>query len=260
MAIEEKIEGRIIKTLFGEKADRVVTFLTAGAGLGYVGKEIWKRVFGKVAEKGLDAAEKHVSKALGLDTVEEAKKTLNDEFLYRVALHGISEDTANEKRKKLNEFRADLKKSDKTKAEAYVLFVAKMLAMHAKDKKKSKKLGKGKDAPREEEVSKFYEFTYTNEFFNDLLARETFKAKIEFLEDENVFSLIPPEKKLLKSIEDAGKRIADKIAAKKKTAGTAPEVLEKNAKDWVSITSSWKTKAQQWRDAANNQNNNQGGL
>lgn len=217
MAEEKKEEKKKGGGIFGEKADRIVTFILGGAGLGYVGKQILSKLAGKLTEKGVEVAEKKIEKALGLD-IEEAKKGLDDEFLYRIALHGLNDDT---KRKQINQFKADLEETDSNKAEAFVLYVAKMLRMHEKQQKKSWKTGKGKNAPRVEEIAKLYDFTYTNDFFADLLSNDTVDAKTRFLKNEKVFSLIPPEKKIWKSVKEAGCRIADKVAAKK------PEVSEK---------------------------------
>lgn len=186
---EEK-DGRSIKRLiFGERADRYATFGMLAAALTYFGNELWKKISGRVVEKGLKMAERKAEKILGLDT-EEAKKDLSDEFLYRVALHGLSPDVKNAERKDLAKFKADLKAANPEWAEAFTLFIAQMLNKHAKDSKKTSRLGKGKNPPRVEEVSKLYDFTYTNEFLKELLSKSSFKDKLEFLKDENVFSLI----------------------------------------------------------------------
>jgi len=233
---EEKKKSGILKTLFGEGADRTATFGMLAAGAAYVGKKIWDRVSEKAIEKAVEVGEKKVAKVLGL---EEAKRGWDDEFLFRIALHGLNDDT---KRKLINQFKDELDEADSNKAEAFVLYVANMLQMHEKQQKKSWKLGKSKGAPRMEEVAKFYDFTYTNEFFDDLLAS---KEKIRFLKKEKVFSLIPSEKKFLKSVEDACSRIADKVAAKKEPLTAeikraTAEIAESQSKNLDSMAKSAK--------------------
>lgn len=225
---EERKRGGILSVLFGEGADRTTTFGMLAVAVVYMGKKIWDKVSEKAIDKAVEVGEKKVAKVLGL---EEARKGWDDEFLFRIALHGLNDE---KKRKNINLFKDELEEADHNKAEAFVLYVANMLQKHERQQKKSWRLGKNKDAPRVEEIAKLYDLTYTNEFFDDLLASD---EKIRFLKKEKVFSLIPPEKKFLKSVGDACSRIADKVTTKKEPLTAeikraTAEIAEKQSKNF----------------------------
>ncbi len=231
---EEK-KGGILKVLFGEKADRAATFGMLGVATGYVAKEIWKGVSGKVTEKGVKVVEKKIEQVLGLDT-ESAEKTIKDEECFRRVLAQRKKD-----KDKIEAIRAELKQIDPQKCRAFILYVARLLKESSyKEReinyKKDNGGGGKRKGPRDktEAEREKYDFTTVNSFLDSLLARQTMIERLHFLDEENVFSLIPPEKVLWKSVKEAGCRIADKIAASSTQATEKTrEHLGKNAADWV---------------------------
>lgn len=209
---------------FWEKTDRWVTALTAIPILGIV----LKKIFENIAEKGGDAIEKKIKKTLGINTDEAAKST-EDEILYNAALNAITD--ASEKAE-LNDFELALRKIAPKKAEAYILYVAKIVKAFEKERIISKSgAKKGPTDPKETTVIRDITdgVAQAKPFLHDVFTRTgptpkgKLTARVAFLQGKGVFLLIPAEKVPVPAIEAA-----------KKVARAAGEVAKKTGESIVS--------------------------
>lgn len=232
---EEKKEKKKGGGIFGEK---FITFLLGGAGLGYLGKGIVTKLLGKLTEKGVDVAEKKLEKIfLGKD-ITEAKKSREDEKFWEIVLSQRSD------KKEIRKFRSDLRTASPDKSDALVLHVANLITGFRREvrettyKKKdwsNNKDKKGKGQDRVEEKYDKFDYATVNSFLDSLINDHTeFSDRVRFLEGEEVFSLIPKEKKFVKAVKDAGCRLFDKIATSSvQTTEKTHDNLGKNSEDWT---------------------------
>ncbi|EKE25485.1 MAG: hypothetical protein ACD_5C00141G0001 [uncultured bacterium] len=156
-------------------------------------KQLAGKITGKVAEK----VQKRVEKALGIDT-EQAGKDISDEIFYSMAVAELSDDQADE----VDAFEARLRRADKEKAEALVLFVATIVTKFQKEVKKTTNNKKGESGPSRSES--YMDFAKGLEYGKKILLAllrvtgstpdETFNKRVIFLEGKNVFSLIKAKK------------------------------------------------------------------
>ena len=179
-----------VKLGFWEKADRWLTGLMTIPILGIVIKSF--------IEKGKEITEKKIKKTLGMDT-DAAAKDPEDEILYECAAKelGVSEKI------EVEDFEIQLRSEDPKKAEAFVLWVAKIIKAFEKERKETINPPKGSSDPRKEtihrDISEGVQLGCS--FIRSMLSRtggtpeETFKKRIAFLQGKNVFSLIPKAKK-----------------------------------------------------------------
>lgn len=174
-----------------EKIDRWVTALTAIPVLGI----ILKTAFQKLSEKGAEKLTKKLETILGFDTTA-ASKSVADEIVYAAALYSSEAKLTPDERAKIDNFEVYLRDQDPKKAEAYVLFVAHIVQQLKRETKKSQNPKKGETGPREETSFTDYEkgFALAEEFFKELLKRDSDDEKIKFLQGKNVFSLISEKK------------------------------------------------------------------
>lgn len=235
---------------FWEKVDRWVTAATAIPVFGIV----LKKLFESVAEKGADKLQKKIEKALG--TLSEAKKDVTDEVLYNVAAYSLSEAEADE----LDSFEIRLRLENKEQAEAFVLYIAKIIQMFERETTKATNPKKGESGPRVEQKYKKLEegIERAQKILKALLKKTgaddnaTFKARVAYLEGKNVFSLIQAKKepsKILAVAKEFGNKTADKA---KSTGGKIVDNQKTNFSDLSNFASSANATAKQrLQDAIN---------
>jgi len=191
MADEKKHGG----ASFIEKIDRWVTALTAIPVLGI----IVKKVFEKISEKGVEKIGKRVEKILGFD-LEGAKRDVSDEIIYGVAVNALNNEV---KEMQVDAFEERLRREDAKKAEAFILFVAKIVMRFEREIRETVNPPKGSTDPKIEQSYKSLAegIEYAKKFLESLLKNvgsdedETFSKRVAFLQGKNVFSLISPDKK-----------------------------------------------------------------
>lgn len=165
-----------------------------------------KEIISKLSEKGAENLTKRLAKVLGMGT-EGAKRSVTDEILYAMALYSREAGLTTDEIKTLDEFEIKLRSTCKNpdddkdyegclKAEAYVLYVANILDQLKKEIKEINTPKKGASGPKTEATHQDYTkgFDQAGRFFKELLKREDFEKKVEFLKGKNVFSLISKKK------------------------------------------------------------------
>lgn len=150
----------------------------------------------RAGEKGVITLKKRVEEILGLN-LEDAKKDVGDEILYGVAVSTLKED----EQKEIDCFERKLraKPEDKEKAEAFVLYIAKIVKTFEREITVP---NKGKGDPKIDQTYKKLEegLGHARNFMRALLRNschqedDTFKSRVDFLEGKNVFSLIKVKK------------------------------------------------------------------
>ncbi len=181
-------------TTFAEKLDRWITALTAIPVFGI----IIKKVFDKIGEKGAEKIHERVEKILGFD-LEKAKKDVSDEIIYGIVVNALNDMT---KEDEMDALEARLRREDKEKAEALVLYVAKMVMRFERDIKETVNPPKGSSDPKIEQAYKSIQegIGHAKNFLESLLrktgadAEETFQVRVAFLQGKNVFSLVKEKK------------------------------------------------------------------
>jgi len=179
-----------------EKMDRWATTFATITAIPVFGVII-KMVFDKITEKGVKKLHERIEKILGFD-VEDAKKDVTDEILYGVAVAALDEPEQDE----VDAFEESLRNKDAKKAEAFVLYIAKIIKTFEREDKKVVKPKKGENGPSIEQVYKNIEdgIGHAKKFLRILLRKTdvdknaTFDARVKFLQGKNVFSLIKEEK------------------------------------------------------------------
>jgi len=208
-----------------EKIDRFLTTITAIPVLGWM----IKKAFDKLSEKGAEKLSEKVEKIISVDT-EGAKKDISDEIIYGVAVYGLTDNLPDA----ADKFEDELRKSNKDQAEAFVLYVAKIVKMFERDIKEILQPGKGQSGPKIEQDYKDFEkgLQEARKFLAALLIKQTFIERVTYLQGKNVFSLIPPPKKsmldnlsptlksALKKFEESGEESKKEILAEIKKART----------------------------------------
>ncbi|HCP08629.1 MAG TPA: hypothetical protein DIT25_02410 [Candidatus Moranbacteria bacterium] len=190
-----------------------------------------KSIFEKFSARAGDKVEKRLEKALGIE-VEETGKGIGDEIIYLAALQKIDD----AEQGKVEEFKSELKKDANAgakKAEAFVLFIAKGVKAFEKEHKTVSGGGKNNKEPRTEYVHKDLTvgFEWSSKFFKRLLSKPDYAKKLRYLEDENVFSLIPLEKTTPLIIKKASE-----------VFDVAQENAQTNLTDLEGATKSWADK------------------
>lgn len=223
-----------------EKIDRWITTITAIPVLGFV----IKKVFEKVGEKGAEKLTKKVEQVLGI-AITETGEGIGDEILYNAAVHYINDDI---KIADADKFRSELKAHDPKKAEAYALYIAKTIKGFERQAKQVRQISKTERT--EFSFVKIEEgLVQAKKFILRLLSKPDFTERLKFLEDENVFSLIPlakgpaPIENIFKNFfnfakESAsksggvGKKIADHQNANLDDLVSASEEARRKAKEF----------------------------
>ena len=231
-----------------EKLDRWATLYATITTIPILGLFI-KMAFDKITEHGAKKIQKRVEKILGFN-VEDAKKDISDEIFYGIAVNALSEDDA----KEIDAFEERLRREDCCKAEAFVLFTAKIVRTFEREIKETTNPEKGKFGPRTEQVYKKLEegIEHAKRFLLALLrnknadAEVTFTARVAFLQGKNVFSLIKEKK------ESPLKRFADFL--KKKDTEEMGKVNQ-SASATIIGTQSYKDSAYARLEAAKNRAN-----
>lgn len=226
---------------FLEKFDE---FLIAGLLI-----PLGKKIFDRMAEKGVEKVEKRIEKILGLN-IEEARRDITDEILYSNVVYRMTDIEAQE----IDAFEERLRRENAQQAEAFVLYIAKIVKQFERNIKEAAAPKKGEPGPRIEQEYKNLQYGIESAInvLRALLAKtgrneeEKFKAKVAFLQGKNVFSLIPPEKKP-DPIAEVGKKAFKKIhELGKELAGSQ----EASLADLAKTTENWATKTKTWRDSA----------
>ena len=168
------------KTVVGiwEKADRWITGLMAIPVFGMLIRSIF--------ESFTEAGVKEVKKALGTDTAAAAKDP-EDEILYGAVLNKLTQS----EKKAIQEFEIQLRTTNAKRAEAFVLWVAKIVKAFERETK-------GSTDPKKETVIRDISagIEQAKTFIQDVLLQKkgskekTFAARVAFLEGKNAFSLI----------------------------------------------------------------------
>lgn len=206
--------------------------------------KIWnflKGSYGKLPPEYQQKLKDRVEKILGF-SLKDAKRDVTDEIIYGVAVAELKNST---KEAEIDAFERKLRCGDggknKEKAEAFVLFIAKIVMQFLQEIKETKAPKKGETGPVTSktinDISKGLEFAVN--FLEALLKNTgtddeaTFNARVAFLEGKNVFSLIPPEKKPSKAeqlAKDFTKKTGEKISQTAKNADDAIKTFEDNAR------------------------------
>lgn len=190
--------------MIGEKIGRWITGLTAIPIFGGLIEALFKKGGEVVAEK----IQKRLSKILGTN-VAEANKDITDEIIYSVAVNALDDVSARD----VDAFEERLRREDKEKAEAFVLFIAKVVSQFEREVKKTENPKKGESGPSTTQTYKDLEegIKHAKKFLESLLlnvgadADATFNARVAFLQGKNVFSLIKPKKEdNVEKVVDAG--------------------------------------------------------
>lgn len=168
-----------------EKIDRLANGFAAIASIPVFGF-IVKMIFDKIKEKGAEALGKRIENILGVG-LEDAKKDVSDEIIYGVAVSQLTDSEQLEIDKFERDLRTENNGKDKDKAEAFVLFVAKIV------KTFERKTDNSIQACQNIEDG----LKHAKKFLESLLRNKTDEEKIHFLEGRNVFSLIKEKKKPL---------------------------------------------------------------
>lgn len=168
---------------------------------------IIKEIVELVSKKGAEKFSKKVEQVLGV-TVEETGKSFGDEILTREAIRAL--DVTDQQ--KVEDFRLWLRKKYPKKADAFTLGVAKAVKAFEKQIKKTHAAGGGKTGrplDKTETAAVEYDHSWSNNFFERLLARASDKAKDDFVFlEENFQSLVLPEKKTL-SVPEGLRKLLD---------------------------------------------------
>ncbi|KKP98172.1 MAG: hypothetical protein US25_C0085G0006 [Candidatus Moranbacteria bacterium GW2011_GWE1_36_7] len=232
--------------MFGEKIDRWVTGLTAIPVFGVM----LKMLLDKITEKGTEKIMKRLEKVLGLD-VEGAKKDITDEIIYSVAVNALDDVSARD----VDAFEERLRREDKEKAEAFVLFVAKIVSQFEREVKKTENPKKGESGPSTTQTYKDLEegIKHAKKFLESLLlnvgadADVTFNSRVAFLQGKNVFSLIKP-----KRVESVFEKKAEELAGKayeaiKEGVKNGADKVKENITSIPSDAKSFREKARAFR-------------
>ncbi len=193
---------------------------------------LFEKVIGKISDKGIDIAEKKLSKMLDL---KEAGRSTDDERYYNSAKRSLSDlgnkSFTRDQIKEIVDFEFNLRRNNKEEAEAFVLFISGIVhdlerevqtveTITSKDGHNSyvkKKTYKEIDRTGGEKDLYF--------FLRELLDikgstdEETFKLRRDFLKGSNVFSIIPPKKEGKSEIEKGMDGFYDAIQKKVKEFG-----------------------------------------
>lgn len=205
-----------------------------------------------VGEKALEKVRKKVEEKFGLGTLEQAGKDVTDEILYNIALAALDNDA---KEMEIGLFETKLRDVEPKKAEAFVLFIAKMVSMFEREVKEIASPGKDKDGKekggkRTEQSYRDLEkgIGYAKRFLCVFLqirdpngdAKETYRLRVAFLQGKNVFSLVksPKEKDWIeKLIEnaiafsgEALKSIHENVCSKANGLGAGAQSYKEGAK------------------------------
>ena len=227
------------KDSFKEKIDRLATGFAAITSIPVFGL-IVKMIFDKIQEKGAEALGKRIENILGVG-LEDAKKDVSDEIIYSVAVASLTEN----EQKEVDCFERRLRAEDKNKAEALILFVAKMVKMFEQEVKEATHPKKGESGPSVSRVYKKIEegVEHAKNFLKAMLGNscqleeDTFRSRVAFLEGKNVFSLIKEKKTPL---NEKAKETAEKVGVK---YAEGMDNLNSKLGDLLS-------RAQAWRDRA----------
>jgi len=220
-----------------EKIDRWATGFAAITSIPVFGFFV-NMIFEKIKEKGAEALGKRIENILGVG-LEDAKKDVTDEIIYSVAVASLTED----EQKEIDCFERRLRAEDKNKAEALILFVAKMIKTFEREVKETVAPAKGASGPKTEQSYKKIEegISHAVNFLRALLRNscpqedDTFRSRVNFLEGKNVFSLIKEKKTPL---NEKARETAEKVGVK---YGQGIDNLNTNLGDLL-------TKAKTWRD------------
>lgn len=216
-----------------EKIDRWATAFAALTSIPILGMII-KLVSDKITEKGAEAIKKRVEDILGI-SLEDAKRDVVDEIVYSVAVASLTED----EQKEVDCFERRLRAEDKNKAEALILFIAKMVKTFERDVKETINPKKGDSGPKVENSYKSIAegLLHAVNFLRSLMRNtcpnedDTFKARVAFLEGKNVFSLIK-------------KKVEPHPIFKK-----AKEYFKENNADLASTMKSWRKRSEELRNS-----------
>jgi hypothetical protein len=189
--------------MFGEKTYNWLKGLATIPVIGVIGTMI----FDKITEKTASTIQKRLEKILGLG-VEEANKDITDELIYCAAVNGL--DVADVSA--IDAFEERLRREEPDKAQAFVLFVAKLVSQFEREERPgnhNKK--KGDPEPSKTQIYKNLDegFKHAKKFLEALLRNKTFAKRVAFLQGKNVFSLIKP-----KSKESVFEKKAEEIVTK----------------------------------------------
>lgn len=211
------------KKKWWQKID-IVDIIIASAIIPLVEKII--KHFGKKAED-----------ILGLD-FESAKDDVIDDIYFLAAQGRLDK----EEILNLYDFKHWLREesgaSGQDEESAFILYIAKMLKTFEREKKNNP--AKGGSQYSEKDLEKGV--TLATIFFKQLLSKNSPAEMRHFLENENVFTLIPKKKGDRPIIKKAKK------FAKKKVAETV-KGEKTNRQDFNKTTSDWRTRAKAWRNA-----------
>lgn len=218
---------------FKERVDRWATAFAAITSIPVLGVII-KLVFDKITEKGAEALKKRVENILGLN-LEDAKKDVSDEIIYSVAVASMTVD----EQKEIDCFERKLRAEDKNKAEALILFIAKMIKTFEREMKETITPKKGESGPKVEQSYKsiaeglLHAVNFLRALLRNTCATEdnTFESRVTFLEGKNVFSLIK------------------KTTEPHPIFGKAKEYFRENNKDLAATMKSWRERSEELRSS-----------
>lgn len=175
---------------------------------------------------------------LGLD-FESAKSDVIDDFYFLAAQSKLSPEEVVKVYNFKHWMREQSGKAGSDEESAFILYIAKMVKTFEREKKDAS--GKEKKQSYSEKDLEKGVFMATN-FFKNLLSRGTHEEMRHFLENENVFTLIP-KKKTDRPIVRKAKKFA------KKTVTEAAKGEKANRKDFNQTMSNWSDRAKAWRNA-----------
>lgn len=214
-----------------EKIDRLATGFAAITSIPVFGF-IVKMIFDKIQERGAAALGKRIENILGVG-LEDAKKDVSDEIIYGVAVSQLADLEQPEIDKFERDLRTENNGKDKDKAEAFVLFVAKIVkTFERKTDNNIQTCQNIEDGLKH--AKKFLEALLKNKGANP---EETFDLRVKFLEGKNVFSLIKVKKEPLKGFTDFVKKEGAEGLNK------AKQGLNKAKQDTAAGTQSYKDRA-----------------
>jgi hypothetical protein len=183
---------------------------------------------------------------LGLD-FESAKSDVVDDFYFLAAQSKLSPDEVVKIYNFKHWLRDESGKAGPDEESAFILYIAKMVKTFEREREK-------KDTSEGEKKSKEKKQTYSEKnlekgvfmatnFFKNLLSRGGHPEMRHFLENENVFTLIPKEKEESPIITKAKKMATNTLTKMGENGKASGESLGKkldSLKDW----------SEKWRDAA----------